>query len=285
MEPNAYLEHLTDIDIALLVDVSKTVDTAGLHAFLDEDHNQLRDLLASDPVYDVLFGSGHHDALLRASPFMIFAVLISRAHADLKNTNFVDEWLGPARRVPVFEAASLQDFSGDLAHQLFLAEVLASYTRVASGTYWVHTPRGWKRRRYSELDLMRLIEMLDIVPESQQPSVLRRLGDLALFLTGVFPDFSGARVFRPTAIRRIESAIMDRPADGRLSQANESGAMAFLELIGSASYHRASVIAEQASGSGGTLRDMAGEFGRARRMLNFVTDRYLFQFRDQWFSS
>ena len=215
---------------------------------------------------------------------MIFAVLISRAHADLEGTSFVDEWLSPSRRVPVFEVASLQTFSGDMAHQLFLAEVLASYTRVASGTYWVHTPRGWQRRRYSELDLMRLIEMLDIVPESQQPAVLRRLGDLALFLTGVFPEFSGARVFRPSTVRRIENAIMEKPAEGRLSRASETGALAFLELIGSSSYFRASVLADQAAGSGGTLRAMAGEFGRARRMLNFVTDRYLFPFRDQWFA-
>src|SRR5579872_67118 len=202
MDPRTYLEHLTDVDLSLLVEVTRTGDTPGLHEFLEEDGDRLRALLASDALYDVLFGSGTQEALLRASPFMIFAVLISRAHADLKDASFVDEWLGPSRRVPVFEVASLHDFSADMAHQLFLAEVLASYTRVASGTYWVHTPRGWQRRRYSELDLMRLIEMLDIVPEAQQPAVLRRLGDLALFLTGVFPDFSGARVFRPTAVHR-----------------------------------------------------------------------------------
>ena len=285
MHPSIYLEHLTDGDIAALVDVSRTGDMAGLREFLAEDSERLRGLLASDALYDMLLGSGHEEALLRASPFLVFAVLISRAHADLGKAPFVQEWVAPSRRVPVFEVSRLQDFSQDLAHQLFLAELLASYTRVASGTHWVHTARGWRTHRYSELDVMRLVEMLDIVPESQQPGVLRRLGDLALFLTGVFPDFSGARVFRPTAIRQIENAIMDSPSESRLQRASESGAMAFLELIGSASYHRASVIAEQRSGTWGPLRDIAGGFGDARRMLNFVTDRYLFVFRDHWFTS
>lgn len=277
MEPITYLEHLTDADATLLIEVSHTLTSDELREFLDEDHDRLPALLASDQLYDALFGAGHQDALLRGSPFMIFAVLISRAHADLKRANFVDEWLSPSRRVPVFEVASLQDFSSDLAHQLFLAEVLSSYTSVTSGSYWVHTPRGWQRRKYSELDLMRLVEMLDIVPEQQQSAVLRRLGDLALFLTGVFPDFSGARVFRPTAMKRLTDGVSAPPPS------TETDGLAFLELIGSASYRRASLIAEQTSGSAGALRDMAGGFGQARRVLNFVTDRYLFPFREQWF--
>jgi len=38
---------------------------------------------------------------------------------------------------------------------------------------------------FSELDLMRLLLMLDALPEQLHSGVYRRLGDLALFLTGV----------------------------------------------------------------------------------------------------
>lgn len=284
MDSVAYLEHLTDGDLDLLVDVAKTGDSEGLRQFLGEGANRLRDLLASEAIYDVLFGSRNEDSLLRASPFLIFAVLISRAHADLKQAQFVDEWLGPARRLPVFEVASLRSFSADLAHQLFLAEVLASYTRVASGAYWVHTSRGWQRRRYSELDPMRMIEMLDIVPDSQRPALLRRLGDLALFLTGVFPDSTGSRFLRPMARKKIEWAILAEVSPESKDRDNrELSGLDFLELIGSASYRQASIAAESTTGSSGALRDMAGGFGQARRVLNFVTDRYLFPFREGWF--
>src|SRR5256885_13132420 len=38
--------------------------------------------------------------------------------------------------------------------RLFLAELLASYTNVASGSTLVKTSRGWPRHRFSELDPM-----------------------------------------------------------------------------------------------------------------------------------
>lgn len=284
MNSRAYLEHLTDADVSVLVDVSKTRDLAGLHEFIDEDPNRLRGLLASDNLYDILFGSGQNEALLRASPFLIFAVMISRAHADLQQTSFVEEWIGPSRRVPVFEVEALEKFAADVTHQLFLAEVLASYTRVVSGSFWVQTARGWQRHRYSELDLMRLVEMLDLVPEAERPSILRRLGDLTLFLTGVFPDFSGTRMFRPMARKRVQSAVMAEQSKERGSSSDDQmTGMEFLELIGRSSYLQASIATERLTGSAGALRDIAGEFGQARRVLNFVTDRYLFPFRDQWF--
>ncbi|HZT97008.1 MAG TPA: hypothetical protein VFB34_09240 [Chloroflexota bacterium] len=279
MHPVAYLEHLTDPDIAFLVSVSRTGTAAGLREFLEENTDSLQGLLASDPVYEALFGAGHEEALLRASPFLVFAVLIVRAHAELRTTSFVQEWLGPARRVPLFEVATLRAFSADSAHQLFLAELLASYTRVVSGSFWVHTPRGWQRRRYSDLDLMRLVEMLNYVPDAERPVLLRRLGDLALFLSGVFPDFAGTHTFRPTQRRRLESAV-----NASESESEDRSELDFLEMIGSASYRQASIAAERQSGTSGTLREMAGGFGQARRVLNFVTDRYLYPFREQWFT-
>ena len=44
---------------------------------------------------------------------------------------------------------------------------------------------------------MRLASLLHIVPEDERPGVYRRLGDLALFLTGVFPDHTEMRGLGP----------------------------------------------------------------------------------------
>jgi hypothetical protein len=279
MDPIAYLEHLTDSDIQILVDVSRTGDVPGLHEFLEESWSRLPKLLASDPMYDAIFGANQEEALLRGSPFLVFAVLISRAHADLKEAPFVEEWMGPAMRIPVFDVGGLRRFSADIGHQLFLTEVLASFTRVSSGSYWVHSPRGWQRHRYSELDIMRLIEMLEVVPDYQRPQVLRWLGDLTLFLTGVFPDFAGNSLFRSSSRRRLQSAVM--APDQQVRDQEELAVMEFLELIGSASYRMASNAA--ADGGSEELRDIAGGFGQARRVLNYVTDQYLFAMRGNWF--
>ena len=120
-----------------------------------------------------------------------------RAAHELRDSVVVDEWIGPLRRLPVLGAGQLAEFLDDAWRRLFLAELLASYTHTSGGTIWVPTRRGLRRRRVSELDPVQLAGLIDVVPEEERSGVYRRLGDLALFLTGVFPDSSTTRQFAP----------------------------------------------------------------------------------------
>src|SRR5205823_12399988 len=101
---------------------------------------------------------------------------------ELQDATHVDEGVGPRRRLPILGGDDLRAFLAGASRRLFVSELLASYTRVASGSTWVHTRRGWRRRRFSELDPVRLASLLEVVPEEERPGVYRRLGDLALFL-------------------------------------------------------------------------------------------------------
>src|SRR5438270_799918 len=186
MSSNPFIEHLNDTDLALLATVSGEDSVIDLQHRLWADPYALDEILRQPSLFDVLFGAGAREALLHASPFLTFAVLVQRASRDLRQARFVEEWIGPGRRVPMFEVTGVQEFASDPLRRLFLAELLASYTHVASGSMWIQTPRGWRRRRFSELDPVRLVEMLQSAPERERPMLYRRLGDLALFLTGVF---------------------------------------------------------------------------------------------------
>src|SRR5690606_24818469 len=103
----------------------------------------------------------------------------------------------PRRRLPVFDVASLREFLDDHMRRYFLVELLASYTHVASGVSWARTSRGWRKRKFSELDPVRLAELLTVVEPPERAGVFRRLGDLALFLTGVFPDHTAVTGIDP----------------------------------------------------------------------------------------
>jgi len=263
-----YLEHLTDQDLSLIA--ANNGDHPGA---LRANPEQIPRVLADPSLFDRIFGTGSEQAFLHASPFLAFAVLVHRAHRDLSDVRFTNEWIGPGQRVPVFDIAALRDITGDPARRLFLAELLASYTHVASGSYWTRGNRGWRRRRFSELDPMHLIELLDVVPEEEQPGVYRRLGDLTLFLTGVFPDYAGSRVLSPIARERLRRRLLH--SEGELP-----AALQLLELVGRRAYMAASKAAQRSS----LLEDLAGHgFVRSRRVLNFMTDRYLFPLREQWF--
>src|SRR5207237_4531792 len=97
----------------------------------------------------MLFAVPGREPLLRGSPFLIFAVLIHRVVRDLGHVSFVEEWVGPRQRLPVFDTDRLRDFGADPLRRLFLVQLLSSYSQVASGSTPVKTRRGWRRRRFA----------------------------------------------------------------------------------------------------------------------------------------
>jgi len=157
-----YLEHLSDADLARLAALAEHAGDVR------SDPERLEALIDSPAAYRMLFAAPGRDPLLQGSPFLVFAVLVHRVVRDLGHVSFVEEWVGPRLRVPVFDTASLRDFGADPLRRFFLAQLLASYTNVASGSTLVRTSRGWRRRRFSELDPMRLIELAEVVPEAER---------------------------------------------------------------------------------------------------------------------
>jgi hypothetical protein len=282
----AYLRGLSANDLVLIARAGGL--DAGDPAEIDRlrsDEDLLERLLGSDAVAEAVLGDAEdperEPALLGASPFLIFAVAMQRTLLEVDQVRYVPEWIGPRQRIPVLEDGSLRAFLGDRDRQLFLVELLASYTRVASGSLWHQTPRGRKRQRFSELDLMRLAALLDAVPDDRRAVIHRRLGDLALFLAGVFPDHTAGRLFRPIDMQRLGRAAAVAGDDSGLSAALEThGGVGLLEVLGSRWYRLAA--APLAPAPANRLASIADRFVEARRALNLITDRYLFPVRGGW---
>src|ERR671934_2162155 len=260
-----YLEHLTDTDLNLLAAAGDAPD-AG------RNPDAIEAALDSPALFRTLFSQPGRDPLLQGSPFLLFAVLVHRAARDLNQASFVDEWVGPRQRVPVFDVGGLRDFGAHPIRRFFLTELLASYTHVASGSVMVQTSRGWRRRRFSELDPIRLVELAELLPEAERPSVYRRLGDLSLFLTGVFPDYAAERLIVDRERRQLERAIeaVDR------ERAARRDSVWLLEQVGRRAYRIAQQSADRRTHMAAGLGGVSENFAPARRMLNFLTDRYLF---------
>src|SRR5438105_2065628 len=259
-----YLEHLTDGDLTLLAGVSE-------RSSLGSDPDALVSALDNPAAYRAVFNEPARDPLFLASPFLLFSLLIHRAARDLSQASFIDEWVGPGQRVPVFDVGGLREFGADPARRFFLAELLSSYTHVASGSVMVQTRRGWRRQRFSELDPIRLIELAELVPEAERPSVYRRLGDLSLFLTGIFPDYAAERLVADRERQGLERALP--PAERE--QAEGRDGIWLLEQLGRRAYRIARQGADRSAPLAGVLADVSENFATARRVLNFLTDRYL----------
>lgn len=227
-----------------------------------------------------VFDAGEGLPAVYVSPFLTFAVAVHRTATALEEATFVEERLGTRQRIPVFDAAGLRAVLRDPLRRYFFVELLASYTRVSSGVTWRRTALGWRRQRFSELDPARLVTLLDVVEPMERPGVYRRLGDLCLFLLGVFPDHpprpvgaAADRLLRHSGIRADDVADLD--------------GVALFERLGSTWYRTATRLAsttgQPVTGTLAVVGQVADHFREARRALNVVTDRYLFPLRSRWF--
>jgi len=290
-----YLEQLSDTDLGLLASL------AGLTSDpLDHDAASILRLrpeliepaLGEPSTFEHVFGHASQAAEIRAevSPFLLFAVAVHRGVYDLQSAQYVAERFGSHKRVPVFDTASLRDYYVDPLHRLFAVEHLASYIRVQSGPVWVRQGDRWRRQRFSELEPQRLAGLLDLVAEEEKPGIYRRLGDLALFLTGVFPDHSASRPPHPIETERLVRSIagagatpLSRP-EATLLLAGAGSRDALLRVLGPRWYRIAADLAPLPPVKV-LLADAADGFDVARRFLNLLTDRYLFPLRDGWFGA
>ena len=287
-----YASHLTDADLGLLVSVTGAPAGTGRLggagdavdlSWLRGDPETLLRLLEHPGVFRAVLGAedGARGWAVPASPFLVFAAFVQQAAAELASADHVPERTGLRQRVPLFDAPALRDFLSDPARRLFLTELLASFTRVASGRYRVRVGGRMRTRRFSELDPVRLAGLLDAVPPAERPGVYRRLGDATLFLTGVFPDYASTHALGPLdAGRLLRAARLPSSQQERLAS---SPAMELWEYLGARWYRAARDLAPADTARVVVVGDVADRFRQARRVLNHLADRYLVSPDQPWF--
>jgi hypothetical protein len=274
-----YLEHLTDEDLRVLA------EAAGLGpeqaSELRGRPAQLLELADRPELFDRVYGSDEPAGLVRLSPFLAFLAAVGQARREIAATPYVAERSAPRQLVPVFDAQRLAEFLADPRHRLFLAELLASFVRVASGRYYQRTARGWRARRYSELDPVRLAQLAEQTEPRYRPGIYRRLGDVSLFLSGVFPDYAQQHAFGPFDAARLLRAAGLSPADG--AGLGTAPPIELLEHLGQRWYRRASELAPVATAQLAVVAQVADRFRDARRVLNHIADQYFARVGNPWF--
>lgn len=280
-----YLARLTDADLRALVHAD-AVRADRATARIEALHRQpalLLDALdrpATSAAVLNLAGQGRAaDRFALVSPFLLFAAAVHRTAADLAQASYAPERTAPRQRIPLFDGGRLSAYLAAPRHRLFLADLLASFARISGGV--VPARGGQHRRRWNDADPHRLAVLLDAVPPAQRPPVWRRLGDLALFLAGVFPDAAERLVPDEAAATRLARRTLPGTApDARPESMPDGGAPDLIEWLGTRWYQQA---ARHAPGTAARdLRDHAEHFRPARRVLNTATDRYLLPYSADW---
>ncbi len=259
---------LPERDVVVLASALGT-DPDALRSELDRRPWYANDVLRRPEVVEAVV-HGTEAEQLTVSPLLLFAVLVHRAADELSTSEWVDEWVGRGSRLPVFDVEPLLEFSDAPGRLLFTAQLLVGFA--------VPTPPPVP---VESLDLDELVDWLTAVEPDDQIVLLRRLGDLALFQAGIFPDSNGATALSVAQAERFgrSAGLADDELDTLVDIGSPSPGLDALEALSSAWYRAA---AERPSDAPVLLRDVANRIRAARRFLNYVADRFLHHLQPNW---
>jgi hypothetical protein len=256
--------HLTESDLRFLVETVATSRRDYDHVMdLIRDKEDLLEPMLEDPkLTDRLFRE--EEALVRISPNLLFSVLLRRLRKVLDTAAYLLDLDTNGKRIPIFESPAVAEMLSDKRVSDYLAEMLSSFTHTNNGViYWKE--RGtWHKRRFSDIDIDDMIELARIIDPEMRPGLYKRIADIALFLSGIFPEhailFAARRKTMYSAKRTLED----------------------YERMGRRFYSVAALETDQAQWKP-VLEKLAEKFTLARLALNSLNERYIKTHRARYF--
>ena len=255
---------LTESDLRFVVETVATRRRDHDHIIeLVREKEELLNVMLDDPkLAERLLNE--EEVLVRVSPYLMFAVLLRRVRRDLEGRSFLFERDERGRRIPIFEAPQATQLLGDAGTREYLIEMLCSFVRTNTSLLCWKERGAWQKRKFSDLDMDDMIALCHLVEPGFKPRLYKRIADIALFLTGIYPD---NRSFFTRHLR---------------SRAGRGRAVADYERDGQRFYTLAAREPEP-PWSSSVFRDLAQKFTLARETLNTLNDFYLKPLRARYF--
>jgi hypothetical protein len=239
----------------------------GIH----DDEPLIEAMLDDERLFQRLMDA--EEPLVQVSPWLFFTVLLRRARRDLQQQTFTME-KRHRQKVVLFDTDRVIELLDEDPLREYLAVLLASFTRVESVTVRVRVREGlWRRYRTNAFDVEGLTRYCQALDEEYRFDCYRRIGDVCLFLSGMFPEHIDSQYrypltgqLRPRMRSRIVTSREDYEAHGR-------------------AFYRLAAEHERARGEGldGVLSTISENFILAEKPLVFLAERYLPFTRHQLF--
>jgi len=181
---------LTERDIEFVVQAAapRGGNRQRLKELIREDEDFRRELVGHDNVFRALMSS--EEMFLRVSPRLFFEVLLRQAHKQMTHKVHTVEYAG-RYEVAVFDVREVDELLAEPAMLYYLADMLASFTRIQSFTLTTRIGPGlYEKIRFNDLNLDSLARFCRLVEPSQRFAFYKRMADLCLFISGVFPEYT-----------------------------------------------------------------------------------------------
>jgi hypothetical protein len=207
---------------------------------------------------------GEQEAFVRVSPYLLFSALLRRVRRDLEGQTFVLERDTRGKQIPVFDAPQIAQLLGQSVLREYLVEMLCSFIRTNTGVLYFKERGAWRKRKFNDLDMDDMIALCHLVEPGWKPRLYKRIADIALFLTGIYPDHTALFVQRPRSHAASRRTLADYQREG---------------------CHFYSVAAREPEPpwTAEVFEVLCEKFNLARAALNTLSDRYLKPLRERYF--
>jgi len=263
----------TDLEFVVASAVPEADDQEHLKQLVQNDEAFRKALVGDERVFKELMAD--EEIFLKVSPALYFEVLLRAALRELEGATHTVERTG-RQSIPVFDVQDVVGFLNCKGILEYLAQMLASFTRIHSYTLPIRVSKGiWRRVRYNDMDIDSLMRFEAVADEEHRFGFYKRIADVCLFVTGIFQDY----IFDD--YRYPMSGDMRPPVIGRLRRNLEQYEETGRQFYVLAQRH---FIAEILSLS--PIFEVLGErFTTARKPLNFISTHYLHSLRQQVFKA
>lgn len=184
----AYLQDLSEADLSFVVKtiVDKRQDHDHICNLLKDKPDLVEIMLEDEKLFQRV--NEEENIFLKISPFLLLTILIQQTKREMETRSYTMEIIGQRRQVPIFDAKAAVALIQNNNIRAYLARMLASFTRVDSTTV-VYRARGLTyQRHFSEFDFDDVLELAGLVELPYRYDFYKRLADISLFITGIFPE-------------------------------------------------------------------------------------------------
>lgn len=264
-KPNLQRLRLSDKDFDFLADTvsPEVTDKSKLKRVIRDDEDFRNAFIGDEKVVRRVMDDD--EIFLKISPILFFEILLRKAINELEKVSYTVEKTS-TMRIPVFDTKEVVELLTRQPILAYLADMLSSFTRIESYAITFKTRKGiWRKIRFNDLDIHSLMGFCEVVDDEYRLGFYKRIGDICLFILGLFPDYV-ERDFRYPFSGQLRPHV---PGKVRISPDDyEKEGRKFYKLA--AQHHSAKELDLSE-----VFWALHGNFQKAKKPLNFIAEHYL----------
>jgi hypothetical protein len=226
-----------------------------------EDEEMLEGVLKDEKLFKFLMENP--ESIVKVSPQLFFTVVLLKVMNDLEGQSYTVEQ-DERIKIFIFDSKRVVNFLNERRILFYLIDMLCSFVKINSCTMMLRVKKGvWRRFKFSDFNIDSLLKYSDMIGEEDRFLSYKRIADICLFMTGIFPACLGTQRL-PRSFSQAGLLSASRKSKEELRSYGR-------HFYRAAAQHRDAHINQLQQ----VLLSLSEKFDLAEKPLNFMSQHYL----------